>query len=86
MRNRSHRLLQLRGAIAELVDTMRQWDNPDPDVMIEALWLITLDGVPNSGIRKGTSQKVLRLMEEAARGQVSPTEALERIGEWAKSK
>ena len=80
MRDRSHRpLLHLRTAIAELVDTMRQWENPDPQVMIEALWLITLDGVPNSGVRKGTSQKVLRLMEEAAQGKVSPTKALERM-------
>ena len=85
MRDRSHRpLLHLRTAIAELVDTMRQWENPDPQVMIEALWLITLDGVPNSGVRKGTSQKVLRLMEEAAQGKISPTQALERMREWTR--
>jgi len=85
MRDRSHRpLLHLRTAIAELVDTMRQWDNPDPQVMIEALWLITLDGVPNSGVRKGTSQKVLRLMEEIAQGEISPTETLERMREWTR--
>ena len=80
MRDRSHRpLLHLRTAIAELVDTMRQWENPDPQVMIEALWLITLDGVPNSGVRKGTSQKVLRLMEKTAQGEISLSEALERM-------
>ena len=85
MRDHSHRpLLHLRTAIAELVDTMRQWDNPDPQVMIEALWLITLDGVPNSGVRKGTSQKVLRLMEEIAQGEISPTETLERMREWTR--
>jgi len=85
MRDRSHRpLLHLRTAIAELVDTMRQWENPDPQVMIEALWLITLDGVPNSGVRKGTSQKVLRLMEEAAQGKISPTQVLERMREWTR--
>ena len=83
MRDRSHRpLLHLRTAIAELVDTMRQWENPDPQVMIEALWLITLDGVPNSGVRKGTSQKVLRLMEEAAQKRVSPDAALDRLKGW----
>jgi len=63
---------------------MRQWENPDPQVMIEALWLITLDGVPNSGVRKGTSQKVLRLMEEAAQGKISPTQALGRMREWTR--
>ena len=83
MRDRSHRpLLHLRTAIAELVNTVRQWDNPDPQVMIEALWLITLDGVPNSGVRKGTSQKVLRLMEETAQKRVSPDAALDKLKGW----
>jgi len=83
MRDRSHRpLLHLRTAVAELVDTMRQWDNPNPQVMIEALWLITLDGVPNSGVRKGTSQKVLRLMEEAAQKRVNPDAALDKLKGW----
>ena len=83
MRGRNHRpLIELRTAVTEFVDLVRQWEDPDPAVMMEALWLITLDGAPNSGVPKGMSQKVLALMRDLVGGEIHPQHALELLKGW----
>jgi hypothetical protein len=77
-----HPLLELRSAVAELVFWIREWSRPRPDVITQALWLIALDGVPNSGIRRGTSARVLRLMRDVVRETMTPDEALSQLNDW----
>ena len=74
-------LTDLRSAVSDLIFWMREWKDPDPQVMIQALWLITLDGVPNSGV-KGMSQKVLALMRDLAKQEIHPQHALELLKGW----
>jgi len=70
---------QLRTALTALVDMARAWQNPDPAVIVEALWLIALDGVPGSGVRKGTNRAVLSLVLDVAHGKIPPADALARM-------
>jgi len=73
---------QLRTAVTELIHWLREGQGPDPDVIVQALWLITLDGVANSGVPRGTSAKVLRLKREGSHGEVHPKHALELLKGW----
>lgn len=77
-----HPLLELRSAVAELVFWVREWPNPQPAVMTQALWLIALDGVSGSGIPKGTSAKVLRVMQDIVIGDITPDKALSQLNDW----
>ena len=72
----------LRGAVSELVYWLKEWDTPDSDVMIQALWLINLAGVENSGIHRKVMPQVLQLMREIAQGKVRVPHALELMKGW----
>ena len=75
----------LRRAVTDLVDSMRVWmkrEAADPAVMVQALWLVNLAGVANSGVHRKVSAKVLRLMREVAMGRVDPNHALELMKGW----
>ncbi len=73
---------KLRPAITELVDWFQEWDDPDPQVMIQALWIIALAGAENSQIHWSMTAKVLRLMQDVAHGRVHPNHALELLKGW----
>ena len=75
-------IYDLRSAVTELIYLLREWEMPDAEVMIQALWLINLAGVPNSGIHRKMTSRVLELMREVARGKVDPLEALNTMKEW----
>ena len=74
-------IYDLRSAVTELIHWFQEWEMPDPEVMIQALWLINLDGVPNSGVR-GTTAKTLRLMREVSHDRIGPQEAFTTMKEW----
>jgi len=73
---------QLRTAVTELIYWLREWQGPDPDVIVQALWLITLNGVANSGVPRGTSAKVLRLVRETSHGRTTAAKALATMKGW----
>ena len=73
---------KLRPAITELVDWFQEWDDPDPQVMIQALWIIALAGAENSGVHWSMTAKALRLMQDVAHGRVDPNHALELLKGW----
>ena len=77
----------LRVAITELIHWMRVWmerETAGPSVMMQALWLVNLAGVENSGVHRKVSAKVLRLMRDVAMGRVDPNHALELMKGWEK--
>ena len=79
---RAGALPELRTAVTELVELIREWGEPDVPVITQALWLIALDGAPNSGIPKGMSVRVLRLMHQVVRNGSDPIEALKEMEGW----
>ena len=72
----------LRSAITELIHWMRVWKAADPAVMVQALWLVNLAGVENSGVHRKVSAKVLRLMRDVAMDEIDPNHALELMKGW----
>ena len=75
-------IYELRSAITELIYLLREWEMPDAEVIIQALWLINLSGVPNSGIHRKMTSQVLELMRDVAHGRVRPQHALELMKGW----
>ena len=78
----------LRAAITELIHWMQVWMKRKKSceaqisTMLQALWLINLAGVENSGVPRGTSSKVLLLMREVALGRTRPLRALDTMRRW----
>ena len=82
--NTERPIYDLRSAISELVHWMNVWmeEGPTvPAVMVQALWLINLAGVPHSGVHRKMMSQVLRLMREVAHGRADPLEALNTMKE-----
>ena len=69
----------LRSAVAEYIHWCREWEMPDAEVMLQALWVITIAGVDNSGVHWSVTAKVLRVMRDIARQQITPQHALELL-------
>ena len=53
-------------------------------VMLQALWLLNLAGVANSGVHEDMKLRVLSLMRDLARDNVTPEHALELLKGWEK--
>ena len=82
--NTERPIYDLRSAISELVHWMNVWmeEGPTvPAVMVQALWLINLAGVPHSGVHRKMMSQVLRLMREVAHGRADPLEVLNTMKE-----
>lgn len=81
----------LRSAVTELIHWMQIWSKRDESyqateegicAFLRALVLISLDGVANSGVPRGTSSKVLLLMRELAHDRMDAFMALEKMEVW----
>ena len=75
----------LRSAISELVHWLNVWMEQGPTVpavMVQALWLINLAGVPHSGVHRKMTSWVLQLMREVAHGRADPLDALNTMKGW----
>lgn len=75
-------LYELRSAITEFIGWIKEWDDPDPAVMTQALWLLNLAGVANSGVHEKMKLRVLMLMRDVAQGKVRAEHALELLEGW----
>ena len=75
-------LYALRAAITEFIGWVKKWEDPDPAVMVQALWLLNLAGVANSGVHEAMKLRVLMLMRDLARQDIRPKHALELLKGW----
>ena len=91
-------LYDFRSAITELIHWMQVWMEREravtqawmgrdatedwADVMVQALWLLNLAGVANSGVHESMKLRVLMQMREVAHGKKDPIEALIEMKEW----
>ena len=75
-------LYSFRASITEFIHWVKEWDDPDPAVMTQALWLLNLAGVANSGVHETTTLRVLMQMREVSQGRKDPAEALAEMEGW----